>query len=113
MVGGDIKPRTVGGIGLKQRVQRKQRVAEVQVRFRQPRLELDRAPAVLDRGAEVAEAMQSKSKVSVQPRISRRTRECVAKAAYAQLVAAKSGEQGPVLVQQLRAGVVREQPLEI
>ena len=58
MVGGDLKPGAVGGFGLMQYVQRKERVAEVQVRFRQPRLELDRAPAVLDRGAEVAEAMQ-------------------------------------------------------
>jgi len=53
-----FKSGTVGGIGLIQRIQRKQRVAEVQVRFRQPRLELDRAPAVLDCGPVVAEAMQ-------------------------------------------------------
>ena len=58
MIGGDLEPGTVGRIGLKQRVQGQQRVAEVQVRFRQPRLELDRAPAVLDGGAKVADAMQ-------------------------------------------------------
>src|SRR5271168_4839530 len=49
----------------------------------------------------------------MQPRIGGCTRECVAVATYARLVAAKSGEQRPVLVQQLRAGAIRQQPLEM
>ncbi len=69
MVRGHFKSGTISGIGLMQCIQRKQRVAEMKVRFRQPRLELDRPPAMLDRGAKVAEAMQHVTQVGVQPRI--------------------------------------------
>ncbi len=108
MVRGDLESGTVGGIGLIQCVQRKQRVAEMEVCFRQPRLELDRPPAVLDRGAEVAEAMQHKPKVGVQPRITRRPFEQVAIAACRRLIAPEPCQQGRILVEDFGARVARQ-----
>jgi hypothetical protein len=105
MVGGDLEPSTVGGIGLIQRVQRKQGVAEVQVRFRQPRIELDRAPAVLDRGAEFAEAMHYVTYVGVQPPITGHPGQQVAIAACGRLIAPKRCQQGRILVEDFDARV--------
>ena len=111
MVRGDLESGTVGGIGLIQRIQRKQRVAEVKVRFRQPRLELDRPPAVRDRGPEVAEAMQHVTKVGVQPRITRRPFEQVTIAACRRLIAPEPCQQGRVLVEGFDTRVARQQSL--
>jgi len=99
MVRGYVKSGNVGGLGLKQGVQRQQRVAEVKMRFRQRRPELDRPPAVLDRGLEVAEAMQHVTQVAVQPRIARRPFEQVAITPRRRLIAPEPGQQGRILVE--------------
>ncbi len=113
MIRGDLESGAVGRIGLMQGIQRKQRVAEVQVRFRQPSIELDRPPAVLDRGAEVAEAMQHMTEVGVQPRIIRRPAEQVAIAACRRLVAPEPCQQGRKLIEGGDARVARQQPLVV
>ncbi len=58
MIRSYLKSSAVGGVGLVQCIERKQRIAEVQVSFRQPRLELDRPAAMFGRVAKVTKAMQ-------------------------------------------------------
>ncbi len=83
------------------------------MRFRQLRLELDRAPAVLDPGAEVAETMQHVSEVGVQPPITRRPLERVAIAACRGLIAPEPRQQRCILVEGFDARIVRQQSLVV
>ena len=77
------------------------------MRFRQLRLELDRPPAVLDRGPKVAEAMQHVTQVGVQPRITRRPFEQVTIAGCRRLITPEPCQQGRILVEGFVAQDVR------
>src|SRR5205823_7111396 len=88
-----------------------ERVAEVQMRFRQPRVELDGTPRVLHRAAQVAEAVQHVTQVRMQARIIRRLRKRLAESTCRGLIPAESGEEISVFMQIRRGSIAGEQPL--